>query len=81
MFNTIARFDLRRLRRAASGPQLPVVPANDNLPTHQLLDLRARRPRLVCRWSLTGDGARIACSWQSVPLARDKPSGRLHAEF
>lgn len=68
MFRTFARIHLLGLRRPAPGPRTP-IPANDNLPAVLRPGPRSRigKQRLVCRWSLTGDGTRLACHWQAAP--------------
>ena len=73
MFRTFARIHLLGFRRPAPGPRMP-IPANDNLPAALRPAARSRigKQRLVCRWSLTGDGTRLACHWQAAP-ARSAP--------
>jgi len=68
MFRTFARIHLLGFRRPAPGPRMP-IPANDNLPAVLRPGQRSRirGQKLVCRWSLTGDGNRLACRWQAAP--------------
>jgi hypothetical protein len=65
MLKTLARFQLLRFRGVAPGLRAP-FPANDNVPAVPRPERRSRitRQELVCRWSLTGDGTRLACRWQ-----------------
>lgn len=70
MLKKLARFQLLGFRRLAPGSRAP-FPANDNVPGVLRSARRSRTMHqgLVCRWSLTGDGARPSCSWQPEALA------------
>jgi hypothetical protein len=64
MLKIFARFRLPGSRRLAPGLR-SAFPANDNLPTaHRAARVQSQRQALACRWSVTGNGTRLACLWQ-----------------
>ena len=67
MFNKAAEFKTFRTARPAAGVKLP---ANDN---GRDIVRPARRPRLVCRWSLSQMTGRPVCRWEADRA--DEPVG------
>jgi hypothetical protein len=84
MFEKIAKFRPHLARHHVPDVR-QAKPANDNRPHVGAHGVRARRPRLVCRWSLIEGTNRLACHWEiegpDEPARSLRGDGRLHKTF
>jgi len=76
MFKKLAKFRPLQSRQHMPGMR-PIKPANDNGRRAGDHGVRAKRPRLVCRWSLVEGTSRLACRWEVE--SSNEPSGSLRA--
>lgn len=73
MLTKVTKFRMLPSRRAAPDA---MVPANDNRRGVLAAAMRARAPRLICRWEL-GDGTnRPTCRWELDSSDEPNPAGQ-----